>query len=135
MRMWKAEEKGSAPDTLLIRDQRSPLHSRCTAGDSPRPSRSPRSDFLSRPALHPAYAISHSVWWTTLSSSSFTRRGTEVRLFRRIRKKRSIGNSCAKCVCLPNDYSNGYRFVFDRILNQGLPIFRCKKRSDNVHCE
>lgn len=61
------EEKGNGPDTLLIRDRRSPLHSRCTAGDSPRPSRASRAGFLSRPALHPAYAISHSVWWTTLS--------------------------------------------------------------------
>jgi len=40
-----------------------------------------------RTALHPAYAISHSVW-TTLSSSSFTRRGTEVRLFCRVRKEK-----------------------------------------------
>jgi len=59
----RSEGDGGVPDTLLIRDRRSPLHSRCTAGDSPRPSRSLRAGFLSRlltTGQHPAYAISHS---------------------------------------------------------------------------
>lgn len=119
------EDKGSGPDTLLIRDRRSPLHSRCTAGDSPRPSRSSRAGFLSRPALHPAYAISHSVWWTTLSLLLLLlllREGEQKSL--RIApsgKKRSFGNGCAKCARLPN-HSNGYRFI----LSSECSIKTCK---------
>lgn len=61
----RSEGNRGTSDTLLIRDRRSPLHSRCTAGDSPRLllARRPRAGFLSRlltAGLHPAYAISHS---------------------------------------------------------------------------
>lgn len=58
----KWRRRGKVPDTLLIRDRRSPLHSRCTAGDSSRPSRSLMRWFpLTAPhCQHPAYAISHS---------------------------------------------------------------------------
>jgi len=76
----RSEGDGGVPDTLLIRDRRSPLHSRCTAGDSPRPSRSLRAGFLSRLLTsRPAPRVRDlPQWWTPLFS---TRRGTEGRFF------------------------------------------------------
>ena len=59
--MKRRRRRRRRSDTLLIRDWRSPLHSRCTAGDSVRPSLARQvysHDFST--GLHPAYAISHS---------------------------------------------------------------------------
>jgi len=95
----RSEGNRGTSDTLLIRDRRSPLHSRCTAGDSPRPSHTPRTGFLSTPHGRPAPCVRDlPQWWTPLF---FTRRRTEGELFRQLKlagKKGSIG--CAKCAGL-----------------------------------
>ena len=77
-----------ASDTLLIRDRRSPLHSRCTAGDSPRPSRTPyagrRLPLTTLQSSRPAGLRTLRTRSPTVVDSSFfhAERGTEGGLFR-----------------------------------------------------